>query len=182
MENNNQLEERQIEGKRDWGPKTAKDYHEKIAYMFAAGMRNPEIMEVTGFSENYVSILRNSPLMREIIDRIKKHIHEGYRGSIVDEFSDFVSEAVRELKELVRHGEGNVKLGAIKEWLDRSPEVPRKTQYIEQEQKVTFVFDTDKVESIQKTAQEAGVRLIQDVTPNRPRLPEAQIDQARSIA
>lgn len=61
-----------------WQPKTLRDSHHRIARMFAAGLRQREIAEITGYTTTRLGILRRSPAMIELVAEYRKDVHEAW--------------------------------------------------------------------------------------------------------
>lgn len=56
--------------------KRLRDSHHRIAHLFAMGLRNFEIMEITGYSAARLSTLRASPAMEELVAKLRLEVQE----------------------------------------------------------------------------------------------------------
>jgi hypothetical protein len=70
--------------------KTLKDSHHRCAILFAAGLTNRQIAEVTGRSLNNISLLRNDPGMKELTESYRAEAHAGILAEVQDMERDMV--------------------------------------------------------------------------------------------
>lgn len=64
------------------GPKVLRDHHHRIARLFAMGMRNGEIAQLTGFSPTRLHIIRQSPAMDQLVEDYRKDVHGEWREEV----------------------------------------------------------------------------------------------------
>lgn len=64
--------------------KKLRDSHHRIAHLFAAGYRNNEIHEITGYSVVRLSTLRASPAMKELVELYRKDVVIPQRQTEID--------------------------------------------------------------------------------------------------
>jgi hypothetical protein len=66
-------------------PKQMREQHHRLARLVAAGLRNEEILSLTGYSYNRLRQLREDPAFQELVSQYKDKVDEAFaRG--VDEF------------------------------------------------------------------------------------------------
>jgi len=56
-----------------------RDSHHTIARLFASGMKNREVAESVGYSETRISLLRNTPMMDELVEKYRGTETEAWR-------------------------------------------------------------------------------------------------------
>jgi hypothetical protein len=56
-----------------------RDSHHTIARLFASGMKNREVAAAAGYSETRVSLLRNTPMMDELVEKYRGTETEAWR-------------------------------------------------------------------------------------------------------
>lgn len=67
-----------------------RDSHHRIAHLFALGLRNYEIEEITGYSKARLSTLRASPAMVQLIEEYRKDVVEVRQTEADHAFSNVV--------------------------------------------------------------------------------------------
>ena len=70
-----------------------RDSHLRMARLFASGLRNYEIAEITGYAYNRVSMLRSDPAMVERVARLREALDADWR----EEQTTFESVAIRNM-------------------------------------------------------------------------------------
>lgn len=63
-------------------PAKLRDSHHRIARLVAAGLRTKDIAERTGYAQNRISTLCQSPAMQELVARYREKVEESFVDSI----------------------------------------------------------------------------------------------------
>lgn len=69
--------------------KRLRDSHHAIARLFAAGLNNVRVAELTGYNVQRISVLRNDPSVAELIVRYRGEVHEVWRDRM-EAYQDLV--------------------------------------------------------------------------------------------
>lgn len=124
----------------DTGPPNVRnmtDRRQIILMLMAAGWRNIDIAREFGLAENYVSVMRTSPLFRAQIAEMQKQLRE---STVYDVMEMIESEAANSVKLLVdvrddggdgKAADRNVQRQAANDILDRHPRFAKRTQHDE---------------------------------------------------
>lgn len=59
-----------------------KDSHHRIARLFAAGLRHPDVAAKTGYSESRVSVLHADPSFQELIAQYRKQVDQAFLSGV----------------------------------------------------------------------------------------------------
>lgn len=73
------------------GPKALREVHHRVARLFAMGLRQTEIRELTGYAANRISMLYNAPTFRALVESYKADVTEEWK----DEVRGYYAEADR---------------------------------------------------------------------------------------
>lgn len=68
-----------------------RETHHRVARLVAAGLRNPEIARLTGFTPARLQQYRNDPAFQQLVSEYKDKVNEAYVRSL-DEFYESASE------------------------------------------------------------------------------------------
>lgn len=82
-----QVEVERLKPGREPAVKALRDSHHMIARLCAIGLRTTEIAERTGYSIARVSVLRNDPAFRELVEQYKVDVDESFRENVDEYFS-----------------------------------------------------------------------------------------------
>lgn len=107
-------------------PRVAKlrDSHYQMIRMFAAGLTNAEVASQMGYTISRVSLLRNSPAIREQVDRFHHHADATAQeaiDSIVRMQTEIAAKGLRQTLDKIEDGElsDSLTLRAVDSALDR---------------------------------------------------------------
>lgn len=153
----------------DTGPPNVRnmtDNRKIIMMLMAGGARNIEIAREFGYSETYISVMRNSPLFRAQIAELQKQFREG-RGFDVMEIIEREAMASVEMLVSVRENNGddkaadrNVQRQAANDILDRNPKFAKRRQD-EVEHIHRLVFSTEDVKRMAAAMPTREARVIE---------------------
>ena len=132
----------------------------QLAYYFALPLTNKQIMSIMAdkgysVSENRISIIRNSPLMKALVSRIQSQlgymILQKHVETAGEKLDSFIHPALDKLEELM-HGADNesVRLSSVKTVLDYAPNAPKQTKVSEVNERRKVSFDDEAMKTLRR--------------------------------
>lgn len=153
----------------DTGPPNVKnltDHRQVIFMLMAAGWRTKDIAAEFGYSENYVSVMRTSPLGRGCVAEMQKQLREHTVGDVMEMIEREAANSVSLLVN-VRDDAGdnkasdrNVQRQAANDLLDRTARFAKKRQD-EVEHVHRLVFSTEDVKRMAAAMPTREARVIE---------------------
>lgn len=142
--------------------------HELAAFLTAAGRKQNEIIQVTGFSQARISIIQNSPLFKAYVKQLQEELKNRTFDEVLDRINAEAIPTLNRLTELRDHGtkEDSVRLGAAQTLLKYVPAL-RKLEEEDAGPKVTLRLERSGMALVALAIAEDEGRTI-DVTELAP--------------
>ena len=77
--------------------------HHRLARLDAAGLRNEEILRISGYSYNRLCTLRQDPAYRELVTNYKQKVDEAYVASLDEFYETSTSNMLRAERQIEEH-------------------------------------------------------------------------------
>jgi hypothetical protein len=160
-------------------PDTLNHKHIAMVPLLSQPISNAQVVEVLAmqgvtYSENRISIIRNSPLMQELVLRYQAGMQammmaEQTKGS-AQKLNEMVPAAIESLDELLRGATNeSARLNAVKTVFDYAPEAPKATKTAEASPRVMISIGSDALKMVERALSETSDVI--DVTPTQVTLP-----------
>lgn len=114
--------------------KQIRDAHHRLARLLAQGFKDVEVSQITGFSQSRISILKQDPAFRELLDFYHGHQTEVFAditGRLKDLGADAINELSRRLEEEPETMGNKEITELLKTTFDRAGYGPQSKQQIE---------------------------------------------------
>jgi len=114
-------------------------WHVELAKLMAEGLPNREIKKKIQISDSRLSVLRVNPLVQQQVEKYRKLNEDKYKKAL-DVFADNAKDIAQEVVNMVKNPliQGQVKLAAAKEVLDRASLVSNVGEKKQDGQTLTF--------------------------------------------
>lgn len=91
--------------------------HHMVARLLAEGRKNHEICAITGYSPSRISILKNDPAFRDLVEHYAAQVREAYTD-IHARLASFGFSCLEEAQERLEQSPGDFSLNQLREWLE----------------------------------------------------------------